>query len=124
MMNIETNARLISCILPKGRAYALQKCLVEEKGIHTGNFHHSRGVGRDSPITERGIGEQQEREIIEVVVPADQADALFEYMFYKADMDEAHGGMIYMTAIPRTSVMGMPALPDSKARSINQPIAD
>ena len=62
------NTKLIACVLPKGRAMPLQQALVDEKGIQCGNFHFGRGIGRDSHIRERGIGEQQEREIFDLPV--------------------------------------------------------
>ncbi|MBT4161444.1 MAG: hypothetical protein HOC70_14355 [Gammaproteobacteria bacterium] len=108
------NTKLIACVLPKGRAMPLQQALVDEKGIQCGNFHFGRGIGRDSHIRERGIGEQQEREIFEVVVSEDMADEIFEYIFFKAEMSEPHGGMIYMTDVPRSTVMTLPELPDQE----------
>lgn len=111
-IKFETSTKLIACILPKGRARALQQSLVDQKNIHCGNFHSGRGVGRDSQIRDRGIGEQQERGIFEVIVPAEQADEIFEYIFFEAGMDERHGGMIYMTAAPRSTVMNLPVIPE------------
>ena len=110
-VKFETSTKLIACILPKGRARALQQSLVDKKKIHCGNFHYGRGVGRESHIRDRGIGEQQEREIFEVVVPAEQADEIFEFIFFEAGMDEPHGGMIYMTTAPRSTVMNLPEIP-------------
>lgn len=109
------NLKLITCVLPKGRARKLQVTLIAQKDIHVGNFHGGRGVGRDSKLSDRGIGEQQEREIFEVVVPANQADELFEFMFFEADMDERHGGMIYITDVPRCSVWTTPDVPKEEA---------
>ncbi len=110
MKGIIENARLITCILPKGKAQLVQKALVEEKGLHTANFHHGRGVGRFSPLTARGMGEQQEREILEVNVAADRADDLFEFMFFKGEMDQPHGGIIFMTTLVNGMGMGVPDL--------------
>lgn len=107
----EVDTKMISCVLPKGRARPLQKALVEEHGVQCGNFHYGRGVGRESRISERGIGEQQEREIFEVVVSAEKSDEIFEFIFTQAGMDEPHGGMIYMTSIPRSTIMTLPEIP-------------
>ena len=95
-VKFETSTKMIACILPKGRARALQQSLVDEKNIHGGNFHYGRGVGRDSHIRDRGIGEQQEREIFEVVVSAEQADEIFEFIFFEAGMDEPHRFQKYL----------------------------
>ena len=109
-MRLETNIKLITCILPKGNALPLQEALVKEKKIDSGNFHFGRGVGRDSHIKDIGIGEQEEREILEVIVPGDEADELFEFMFFTAEMDMAHGGMIYVTPIIQTTAMTLPEI--------------
>ncbi len=111
-MNFLENTKLITAILPKGRSRALQEALVDEKGIHSGNFHYGRGVGRDSHIRDRGIGEQQEREVFEVVVTPDIAEDVFQFIFERAKMDEPHGGMIYMATLPRSTVVTMPDLPE------------
>ncbi len=107
-----TDTKLITCILPKGKAFPLQQGLAEEHEIYAGNYHFGRGIGRDSNIRDRGIGEQQEREIFEVVVPADIAEDIFEFMFLQADMGAAHGGMIFMTSMLRSTVMTRPDIPE------------
>lgn len=104
----QTDTCLITCVLPKGRARALQQALVDEHHLHTGTFHYGRGVGRESHIRDRGIGEQQEREIFEVIVAAANADAIFEFIYFRAKMGDPHGGMIYMAKLPRSSVMTLP----------------
>ena len=110
-MRVESGHKLITCILPKGRARSLQRLLIEEHQLYTGNFHYGRGVGRESHIRDRGIGEQQEREIFDVIVPAEDAERLFELIFFAAEMNERHGGMIFITDIPRASPLELPDLP-------------
>jgi hypothetical protein len=104
-------AKLITCILPKGKAKLIQEALVKERSIHAANFHRGRGVGRFSPVRARGIGEQQEKEILEVCVSADLADELFEFMFFVGEMDRPHGGMMFMTELVRGMHMKVPDLP-------------
>ena len=109
-MHLENDTKLITCILPKGKALLLQQALSEEKNIYSGNFHYGRGVGRDAHIKDIGIGEQEEREILEVAVSADEADSIFEFMFFAAEMDKPHGGMIYVTPITRSNIMTLPEI--------------
>jgi len=111
--NLISDARLITCILPKGKAKPLQEALVNEKGLHAVNFHRGRGVGRFSPLSARGIGEQQEKEILEVNVPTEQADELFEFMFFTGEMDRPHGGIIFMTRLECGMEMRQPELSGS-----------
>ena len=111
MSNNLINAKLITCILPKGRAQGLKQEMMEEKEVHIVKFDRARGVGRFSPITARGIGEQQEKEILEATVAEEDADELFEYMFFKGEMNQPHGGIIYMTSLPKATEMLVPDLP-------------
>lgn len=112
MESVIREARLITCILPKGRARAIEKGLIEDHGIRTANFHYARGVGRFSPLSARGIGEQLEKEILEISVPADKADELFEYVFFKGEMDQPHGGIIFMTPLVQATLMRVPEIPE------------
>ena len=110
-MRVTDEMKQITCVLPKGRARKLQIALIEQKDIHIGNFYGGRGVGRQAKLSDRGIGEQQEREIFDIVVPESQADELFEFIFFEADMDEPHGGMIYITDVYRSSIWETPYVP-------------
>ncbi|XOV88875.1 MAG: hypothetical protein ACFHX7_03080 [Pseudomonadota bacterium] len=114
MKGLIDNAKLITCILPKGKAILIQRALVEEAGIHGVNFHRARGVGRFSPLSKRGIGEQQEKEILEVCVPAEEADVLFERIFFAGEMDRPHGGIIYMTSLSLGMALAMPEIPQAQ----------
>ena len=104
-------AKLITCVLPKGKALHLQAGLIDEKNIHTAIIHHGRGVGRFAPLAERGIGEQREKEIVDIVVTPDEADDIFEYVFYRAGLNEPHGGIVYMTQLMNRSEFTLPELP-------------
>ena len=107
----QSDSKLIACILPKGRARTLHQALIDDHDIHCGTFHYGRGVGRAARISDRGIGEQEEREVFEVVVESAKAEEIFEYLFFQAELDEPHGGMIYMTSLPRSTVMTLPDVP-------------
>lgn len=105
-------AKLITCIVAKGRAAALQSALIEEKGIHSANIHHGRGVGRFAPLAERGVGEQGEKEIVEISVDGAIADEVFEFVFFEAEINQPHGGVIYMTSLSSASEFIIPEITD------------
>ena len=107
-----SNPKLITCILPKGRGSLVEKALVEEKDIHTANLNHARGVGKLSVgKRRRGLGAQQEKDILSVSVSADQADDVFAFMFFKGEMGQPHGGIIYMTSLSSGTEMNVADLP-------------
>ncbi|MDH5638308.1 MAG: hypothetical protein OEZ04_07445 [Nitrospinota bacterium] len=87
--------RLITCILPKGTAIPLMKKLREEKGITAMSFHHARGAGR-SGRSRHGLGHYVENHIINIAVSTDQADDIFEFIYFEAHIGEDHNGLLLM----------------------------
>jgi hypothetical protein len=108
-MNISANTKLIAAIVPKGVASGLQKSLIERWKVHA-NIYHGRGVGRAGPLKKRGIGEQQEKEILETIVDAEKADDIFEFVFFELELDKKPGSVVYMVDQQKTSVFELPEL--------------
>ena len=108
MSHFQLDAKQIVCILPKGMASVVEQGLIEDHGIHDANFHHSRGVGKFSALSARGLGEQQEKDILQVIVGKDMADTIFEYIYFKAELDQPHGGIVYIAKVPKMALMKLP----------------
>jgi hypothetical protein len=102
---------VITCILPKGKASALAKWLIEQHQLTTVNIHYARGVGRITPLRYRGIGEIAEREILTVAVPITQADEYFEMIYIQAEIAQPHGGLMYMHPLTTAIPFLLPELP-------------
>jgi hypothetical protein len=109
MKNIREDARQIVCIVPKGKASYINKGLIEDHDIHAATFHHARGTSKTS-VSAKGLGQQREKDVLQVSVPREIADDIFEYIFFRAGMNQAHGGIVYMTKAPRISIMDLPAI--------------
>ena len=107
-MLILTEKKLITCILPHGLALDVVQKLKDEKGIIEANVNNARGRGKPTLQAHRGVGEQTEKEILTVVVPSDQADELFEYIFDMANINRPHGGLIYMCRLKQASSFVLP----------------
>lgn len=75
------------------------KQLKQELGIIMANVNHARGSGRLTPLTERGVGEQTEKEILTVVVSEEQAEEVFSFIFFNAEINRPHGGIIFQSAL-------------------------
>ena len=110
MTNLVRDAKQIVCILPKGKAATVVEGLAVDFSLYNATVNHARGVGRFSPLRMRGIGEQQEKDILSVTVEAERADEIFEYLFFKAEMDQPHGGILYIESAPLTTMMEMPVI--------------
>jgi nitrogen regulatory protein PII len=107
--------KLITCIVARGAAAAVRKRLAAEMGIVTGTVHSARGVGKLTPLIERGIGEQTEKDILLVTVSAERADEIFEFLFYAAAIDRPHGGLIFMTRLVHCTPFTLPDVPEGGA---------
>jgi nitrogen regulatory protein PII len=108
------NDKLITCILPKGLALPILKKLKNEKGINRAVLKTARGMGKITPLAYRGVGEQAEKDILNVVVSQSEADDIFYYIFEEADINRPHGGIIYIREINASTRFTLPDLPDEE----------
>ena len=72
-MKSDTSKKLITCIVPRGRALPVLKML-HARGIVTANIYHARGSGRMTPMAWRGVGETSEKDVMNVVVDATDSE--------------------------------------------------
>lgn len=91
-------AKIITCILPdEGQDMVLLKALRTEKGIISANTFQCRGFGPQ--LRRRFKGRRQVAgysvRVVTVVVQEDQADDLFEYIYYQVNFDHPCPGLIY-----------------------------
>ena len=100
--------KLITSIMPKGTGRKVLVGLRKEHGINTGNINMARGAGMYNPFARRGVGEQTEKEMLTVVVPADKADEIFNYIYELADIGEPHHGIIFQSDLLCASAYPVP----------------
>lgn len=106
--------KLITGILPGGMATDVMKKLRDEKGIITAHANSARGMGKLTPRAWRGVGEQTEKHILNVVVDADRADEIFEFIYHEGNIDRPHGGIIFMTRLQHQTPFILPDLPEEQ----------
>ena len=100
-------SKLITCFLATGRALDLIERLRKVHGVSSASYHHARGVGTGSRRGTRAFF-STEREVITVLVPEDQADEIFRFMFYEAGLDAPNTGMIFIERALRASPCVLP----------------
>ena len=113
-MNQGKPGKLITSILPAGKASNVVKKLKEEKGIITTNVNSARGMGKLTPRAYRGVGEQTEKQILNVVIDAERADEIFEFIYHEANIDRPHGGIIFMAKLQHQTPFVLPDLPEEE----------
>jgi nitrogen regulatory protein PII len=105
-------SKLITCVLPKGSSRPVLGALKDQKGIVSANVNYARGTGRMTHRSFRKSMSQTEKEVLTVVVPADQADELFAFIFEAADIGRPHGGLMYQTELAASSPFELPDVPE------------
>ena len=107
---MKTNApyKQITVILPMGKGLDVIEALKEEKNIVSANLNYARGVGRMTPLRFRGVGEQTEKEIINVVLPAPIADDIYDYIYDFACINNPHAGILYMSELSMSNDFTLP----------------
>lgn len=110
-MNTGTQ-KLITAIVPAGKAVPVVEKLKAEKGIITANVHSARGIGKLTLGAKRGFGEELEKSVLTVVVPADISEDVFEFVFFEAEINHPHGGIVFMSALHSASAYALPDIPD------------
>jgi len=102
--------KLITCILPKGIAAGVCEKLLQEKGIVTGNINNARGTGHITAKLHQKAGYQTEKEIFRVVVDADKADEVFEFIYNHAELHQPHGGIMFQNALRKSTQYVLPEI--------------
>jgi len=96
---MRSRQKLITCIVREAYAVKSAAAIREKFGLQTLNHHFARGIGKSSPLVQRGIGEKTEKVVMTLVVDAKIANKVFEFLYHEAEINRPRGGMIFMNAI-------------------------
>lgn len=106
--------RQITCILYKGGGLQVLEAL-HKRGVNAASLHHARGSAIGDPAGRNGIPEIFEKEILTVVVSAEEADEIFDFVFEAAKIDRPHGGFLYMERLQLSVPFVLPSVPEEKS---------
>ncbi len=106
-METEKATKLITCILPVGKGVDIIERLSNEKGIHTGNVSTGRGRGAGNVGS---IGAWDEIDMLNVVVPEDRADEIFDFIYEVGDLHRPRGGIMIQHPISPSTVFTLPEI--------------
>ncbi len=117
-------SKLITGTFPDdGTAQKLIKALKAEKGIITANMFPCRGLGgADEPGRLGSLPVAKPVQVVSVVVPAEQADEMFNYICAEADIYRLGGGLVYQSTLHSATAFSLPK--DIAEFSLPKDIAD
>lgn len=111
--------KLITAVLPvESDALGVMDGLRSDLGVLAADVHLGRGASHlSSTRSRRRIGDMSEKKVLTVVVPEDQAEAVFAYIYEAAGIGRAHGGLVYQQPLLRSTVYELPDLAPESERS-------
>lgn len=99
--------RQITCIMPAGKGRDVLNRLRLEHRVIDVAFHHARGVGTQTHAVRSPVF--REVDVAMILVAADLADAVFDFLYRAAGLSERRAGMVFMTPVQRGWPMQPPA---------------
>jgi nitrogen regulatory protein PII len=100
-MIVLTDVVLITAIVQRGTADRVVQA-AQEAGAQGATIFHAHGTGvRQKRLGIGGLTINAEKEVLYIVAPTDQADAIFERIFVCAKMDTPGMGILWMTPLEK-----------------------
>lgn len=100
--------KLITCYVREGLGKPAIAALFHNYNIASADSHVARGIGKSSQFKKRGREHQLEKDIVTVMVSADLAEEVFEFLFHKVKIDQPHGGVMFMNDLSHSSDYSTP----------------
>lgn len=97
-----TDVALITCIVQRGMADAIVAA-AQEAGAQGATIFHARGEGVRERLGILGLAVEVEKEVINIMVAADQVDRIFERIYNAGNLDTPGMGLIYVTPLEKAA---------------------
>lgn len=97
-----TDVALITCIVQRGVADKVIEA-AREAGAQGATIYYAKGTGVRERLGILGVAVDVEKEVINIVVSTDQADRVFERMYFAGDLDTPGMGIIYITPLDKAA---------------------
>jgi len=97
--------RLLCCVLPRGSGLGIEARLYHEMGLTRVDLHSARTVIGSDP---KGLFNRVEQDVLLVVVPAEQADEIFDWLYHEGGVGDAPGRFLYMARLATATPFLMP----------------
>lgn len=97
-----TDVAMITCVVPSGDADDIVKA-AREAGATAALVYQSRGVGIHERLGLLGIAVEAEKDVVSVLVSADQRDLVADRIFHAGHFDTQARGFLYITPLEKAA---------------------
>ena len=101
-ITVLTDVSLITCIVQRGVADDIVKAS-QEAGAQGATIYYARGSGVRERLGILGVTIEVEKEVINIVVAAEQVDRVFEKMYLAGKLDTPGMGFMYITPLEKAA---------------------
>ena len=110
-----TDAKLITCVLQNGLA---EKVLDAAKncGAQGATVSFARGTGVRDRMGLIGVTIDENKEVLRIIVSAEQAELVFESMYLAGELDTPGKGIMYISELDRIATY----VPENVLESVNK----
>ena len=110
-----TDAKLITCVLQNGLA---EKVLEAAKncGAQGATVSYARGTGVRDRMGLIGVTIDENKEVLRIIVSAEQAELVFEAMYLAGELDTPGKGIMYISELDRIATY----VPENVLESVNK----
>jgi nitrogen regulatory protein PII len=110
-----TDAKLITCVLQNGLA---EKVLDAAKncGAQGATVSYARGTGVRDRMGLIGVTIDENKEVVRIIVSAEQAELVFEAMYLAGELDAPGKGIMYISELDRIATY----VPENVLESVNK----
>ena len=109
------DAKLITCVLQNGLA---EKVLDAAKncGAQGATVSYARGTGVRDRMGLIGVTIDENKEVVRIIVSAEQAELVFEAMYLAGELDTPGKGIMYISELDRIATY----VPENVLESVNK----
>jgi len=104
-----TDVALITASVQRGMADEIVKA-AQEAGAQGASIHYAHGRGVRERLGVWGLAVEAEKEVINIVVAADQVDRVFEKMYLAGKMDTPGMGFMWVTPLEKAATFVPPEI--------------
>ncbi|MCU7801241.1 MAG: P-II family nitrogen regulator [gamma proteobacterium symbiont of Lucinoma myriamae] len=96
-----TDVSQITCVVQEGLGDVILKA-ARELGVSLGaRLYHAKGTGARELFGLLGVAVETEKDVVSVLVSAEQRDIVFDALYLAADLDTPGKGFMYITQLEK-----------------------
>jgi len=101
-ITVLTDVALITCIVQRGLGDDIVKA-AQEAGAQGATVYYARGTGVRERMGVLGVAFEAEKEVINILVAADQVDRVFERVYIAGKLDTPGMGLMYVNPVEKAA---------------------